>query len=154
MKLYLVQHGEAKPKSKDPERPLTDVGATEVARVAAFARQTGVKVGHILHSDLRRASETASIFGSYLEPAQGTATLAGLRPRDDVRPVAEMLARASGSLMLVGHRPFLERLAGLLLAGDEGRSVVSFHKGGLVSLARDEVLTWAIEWIIIPELVL
>jgi phosphohistidine phosphatase len=153
MKLYLVQHGEAKPKAKDPERPLTAAGATEVARVAALALQAGLEVGQVLHSDLRRAYETASILGRYLEPARGVATMAGLRPKDDVRPAAEMLERATDPLMLVGHRPFLERLVGLLLAGDEERSVVSFHKGGLVCLTRDEASAWAIDWIIIPDLV-
>ena len=37
MKLYLVQHGEAKSKAEDPRRPLTERGKEEVARVAAFA---------------------------------------------------------------------------------------------------------------------
>ena len=32
MRLYLVQHGEAKPEEEDPERPLTDRGASDVRR--------------------------------------------------------------------------------------------------------------------------
>ena len=154
MKLYLVQHGAARPKSEDRERPLTEVGRTDVARVAALARRAGVEVHQIRHSDRRRAKETAAILGEYLEPAQGVTTMAGLRPKDDLRPVAELLERATRPLMLVGHRPFLERLAGLLLAEDEGRSVVSFQKGGLVCLTRNESRAWAVEWIITPDLVL
>ena len=34
MKLYLVQHGEAKSKAEDPQRPLTERGREDVARVA------------------------------------------------------------------------------------------------------------------------
>ena len=33
--LYLVRHGEAKPKDEDPERGLTLLGADAVARMAA-----------------------------------------------------------------------------------------------------------------------
>jgi phosphohistidine phosphatase len=152
MKLYLVQHGEAKLKSEDPERPLTKTGKADVVRVAALARQAGVEVGQILHSDLLRARDTASILGDFLAPARGVTTMAGLRPRDDVGPVAEMLEHTARPLMLVGHRPFLERLAGLLLAGNEQRAVVSFHKGGLVCLTRSEIQSWSVEWIITPQL--
>jgi phosphohistidine phosphatase SixA len=34
MDFYLVRHGEAKPASEDPARPLTDRGRKEVERVA------------------------------------------------------------------------------------------------------------------------
>ena len=34
-KLYLVQHAEAKSKAEDPQRPLTEHGIEDVARVAA-----------------------------------------------------------------------------------------------------------------------
>ncbi len=35
MELFLVQHGEAKSETEDPERPLTDRGAETVVRMAA-----------------------------------------------------------------------------------------------------------------------
>jgi len=35
MKLYLVQHDEAKSKAEDPQRPLTERGREGVARVMA-----------------------------------------------------------------------------------------------------------------------
>jgi phosphohistidine phosphatase len=35
MKLYLVQHGQAKSKAEDPQRPLTERGREGVMRVAA-----------------------------------------------------------------------------------------------------------------------
>ncbi len=46
------------------------------------------------------------------------------------------------------------RLAGLLLAGQQDRSVVSFQKGGIVCLQRDpETRAWALCWAVTPELV-
>ena len=70
MELYLVQHGEAKPESEDPERPLTDRGEETVRRMAAWAAQVGLKVDEIRHSGKRRAEQTASLLAERLSPAQ------------------------------------------------------------------------------------
>ncbi len=154
MKLYLVQHGEAQPKSRDSERPLTEQGLGDVARVAAFARRGGVEVHQIRHSGKRRAEETAAVFARHLEPVDGMLALPGLAPMDDVRPVAELLSRETRSLMFVGHRPFMDRLVGLLVAGDTSNTVVHFQKGCIVCLERDpKSWTWAVRWAVTPELV-
>ena len=47
MKVYMVQHGEAEPKSVDPTRPLTEQGRQEVEQVAAFAARLGLGVEQI-----------------------------------------------------------------------------------------------------------
>jgi phosphohistidine phosphatase len=154
MRLYLVQHGEAVTELEDPTRPLTARGREEVTRAAALIRLAGVKVYQIWHSGKRRAEETAAILAGHLEPASGVVSVAGLAPKDDVRPMAELLDRESRPLMLVGHRPFLDRLAGLLLVGDSGRTVVQFEKGGIVCLERDaESGSWAVVWALTPELI-
>ena len=49
MELYLVQHGEAKPETEDPERPLTEHGQETVRQMAAWAAQAGVRVAQIRH---------------------------------------------------------------------------------------------------------
>jgi phosphohistidine phosphatase SixA len=38
--LYLVQHGDAKSEAEDPERPLTERGRSDVARLAALLART------------------------------------------------------------------------------------------------------------------
>ncbi len=43
MQVYLVQHGLAKSKEEDPERPLTAAGREEVERVARAAAAAGVR---------------------------------------------------------------------------------------------------------------
>lgn len=154
MKLYLVQHGEAVPKSEDPKRPLSEQGREDVSRVAAFAQSAGLRVHQIRHSGKRRAKETAAILAEHLEPVQGIVSLPGLAPKDDVRPVAELLNRESRSLMFVGHRPFMDRLAGLLVAGDRRRAVVRFQQGGIVCLERDpKSWTWSVLWAVTPDLI-
>lgn len=154
MQLYLVQHGEAKPKSEDAARPLTEQGRDDVARVAAFARRAGVAVHQIRHSGKLRAEQTAAILAELLEPVDGVVALPGLAPLDDAGPVAELLSRETRPLMLVGHRPFMDRLAGLLVTGDKDRGVVSFQKGGIVCLERDpKAWTWAVRWVVTPDLI-
>jgi phosphohistidine phosphatase len=135
MKLYLVQHGEAVSKAKDPERPLTPQGRQDVARVAAFARRAGVEIHQVWHSGKRRAEETAGILAQQLEPVGGMVAREGLGPNDHVEPVAELMKRETRSLMLVGHLPFMERLAGLLVGGDaERRCCVPGARSGFPGL--------------------
>lgn len=154
MKLYLVQHGEAVSKAEDPERPLTEHGRHDVGRVAAFACRAGVEIYQVRHSGKRRAEETAAILAQHLKPAGGVVALPGLAPKDDVRPVAELLSRETRPLMFVGHRPFMDRLAGLLVAGDTERTVVRFQQGGIVCLERDpRSWTWVLLWIVTPDLI-
>ena len=82
MRLYLVQHGEARSEEKDPERPLTDRGASDVRRVAKLATEAGgVMVERILHSGKTRARRTAEIWAAELGIAATEAD--GLAPMDD-----------------------------------------------------------------------
>jgi phosphohistidine phosphatase len=151
MELYLVQHGEAEPKSVDPARPLTARGRRDAGRVAAFVARLGLEVRQIRHSGKTRAEQTAAILGEALSPPGGVVPVSGLAPLDDVRPVADALLRESRPLMLVGHLPFLARLAGLLLTGDADRPVVQFRNAGIVCLVRDEDC-WLAAWILAPEM--
>ena len=154
MRLYLVQHGTAKSKAEHPERPLTQQGREDVARVAAFSQSAGVDVFQIRHSSKLRAKETAVILAEHLSPVGGVLALPGLAPRDDVRPLAELLNREAKSLMFVGHRPFMDRLAGRLVAKDEDCRVVEFRKGGVVCLDRDvRSATWSVLWAITPNVI-
>jgi phosphohistidine phosphatase len=152
MELYLVQHGEAKSKAEDPQRPLTDRGREEVQRVAAFAAGAGLEISQVRHSGKRRAEETASILAEHLSPAEGVLAMSGLAPMDDVRPIAQALPKETAPLMLVGHLPFMDRLAGLLVTGDPDCSVVRFRMGGIVCLegVGDD---WAVKWAVTPKLV-
>jgi phosphohistidine phosphatase len=152
MKLYLIQHGEAKSKAEDPQRPLTERGREDVVRVAAFAAGAGLQVGQIRHSGKRRAEETASLLADYLSPTEGVVAVSGLAPRDDVSPVAEALQGETQPVMLVGHLPFLDRLASLLVAGVAECSVVRFRMGGIVCLVREDG-NWAVGWMVTPDLI-
>lgn len=151
MELYLVQHGEAKAAAEDPERPLTRRGAEATEAMAAWAARTGLRVAEIRHSGKRRAAETAEIFAAHLKPSRGAVAVAGLKPKDDVRAVADELGSLADPVMLIGHLPFLARLAGLLVAGDPEATVVRFRNSGVICLVRDEG-RWAVDWLVTPHL--
>src|SRR5512136_2962902 len=103
MEIYLVQHGEAKPESEDPQRPLTERGHSEVEKVARYAAGLRLQVSLILDSGKLRARQTAEILAQHLAPPQGIRELNRLAPADDPK-VAEVLIRQAGSpIMLVGH---------------------------------------------------
>jgi phosphohistidine phosphatase len=151
MMYYLVQHGEAEPKSVDPSRPLTGRGRRETGQVAALATRLGLEVRQIRHSGKTRAEQTAAILGETLSPPGGVVAVTGLAPMDDAGPVAAALARETGPVMLVGHLPFLARLAGLLLTGDPEHKIIQFRNSAIVCLAREED-GWLVAWILTPEM--
>ena len=88
MNLLLVQHGEAKTEAEDPERSLTDAGAEATRRMATWAAASGLRVDRIQHSGKRRAEQTAEILAEILNPAKRVIAVPGLKPNDDIRPVA------------------------------------------------------------------
>jgi len=151
MKVYLVQHAEAMSEKQNPERPLNDLGREHAAWTGNLAARLGVEVEQIRHSGKTRAEETAEIMGEALSPAQGVAAVSGLAPLDDVEPVAEDLEGASEPVMLVGHLPFMERLAGYLLTGDDRQPVIGFTNAGIVCLEKQDD-HWQASWIVTPEI--
>jgi phosphohistidine phosphatase len=152
MNLFLVRHGQAKSEAEDPARSLSNAGAEAAKKVAKWLGGSEVKVNEIRHSGKKRAEQTASIFAEHLSPPQGLVAASGLNPMDDVRRVANELRECQGSLMIVGHLPFLGRLTGLLVAGDPGREVVRFRNAGVVCLQEYEG-RWSVEWVMVPSLV-
>ena len=154
MKLYLVQHGEAKSESEDLERSLTAQGEQEVARVAQAAKKMGIRPAKIFHSGKKRAKQTAEIIGSELQVReQAIEAVQGLNPNDDVRPWQEKSPKGQKEIMLVGHLPFLEKLTSLLLCGDANARVVLFRYGCMVCLEQKEDNRWAVAWVLRPEMV-
>ena len=152
MEVYLVQHGEAKPESEDPERPLTDKGRAEVESIARYVAGLGVKVARILHSGRLRAEQTAGIFAQHLVPPEGVLEQRGLGPMDDPQEAKRLIEQAGKTLMIVGHLPHLSRLTALLILGDPEKEVVRFSMGGVVYLGRSDD-SWSIRWALVPQLV-
>ena|SRR4051794_1815793 len=137
MGVYLVRHGEAKREDVDPDRHLTDRGVEEVRRIATEAvDDLGVQPRRILHSGKARARQTAEIWGGLV--GVDAAEAEGLAPNDDPAIWAARLGAENDGVMLVGHLPHLERLAGLLVTGDPNRPVTGFPAAGVACLERGD----------------
>jgi phosphohistidine phosphatase len=151
MRVYLVQHGVARPKEEDPDRPLTDDGRREVEQVSQAAGSLGIEVSTIFHSGKARAQQTAEIFANHLNPDEGCVAVSGIGPTDDPETARLLVAQSKQPVMLVGHLPHLGRLASLLITGDPARAVLAFHNAGLVCLASTEG-RWTVDWVLTPQI--
>lgn len=152
MNLYLVQHAKAASKEVDPERPLTEEGQRDIQKVAAFIKPLDLCVGYLWHSGKKRAIQTAETLVEAIEVKEGIVGREGLGPNDDVTVLRDELACAEQDIMIVGHLPFLSKLASLLLAGSESANTVAFKNGGIVCLGRSELNQWRLDWMVTPEL--
>jgi phosphohistidine phosphatase len=152
MKLYLVQHAKAAPKQVDPQRSLTEDGRRDMQKVTAFIKPLNLSVNFLWHSGKKRAVQTAEALAEVIEIKQAEIARDGLAPNDDVTVLRDELASARQDVMIVGHLPFLSKLASLLLAGSESTEAVAFKQGGIVCLSCSETNQWQIDWMVTPEL--
>jgi phosphohistidine phosphatase len=152
MRVYLVQHGKAKPAEEDPARGLTDEGRAEVTQIAEFLAGLRITVSLIEHSGKRRAEETAHILATIMRCTAGPCHTQGLDALDDPVTTANFLKVYTEEVLIVGHLPHLERLASLLLTGRVDSRPVKFANAGVVCLEKEPHGTWALAWAVVPEL--
>lgn len=146
-----MQHGEAKAESEDPERSLTVKGEEETRKISDAAKRLAIRPSKIYHSGKRRAEQTAGIVAKAL----GLSTQIGqeLNPNDNTLPWAERISKEAENLMIVGHLPFLEKLASFLVCGDEAAKVVLFRYSAILSLEKTGPERWMVDWVLKPEMV-
>jgi phosphohistidine phosphatase len=154
MLVYLVQHAEAASEEEDPRRDLTAKGRLDIEGVAHLLKRLEVQVRQVVHSGKTRAQSTAQVLARHLRPPAGVSEAPGLAPRDDPKLWGDRLAALDEDILLVGHLPHLARLAALLLTGEAEREVINFQMGGAVRLRRMAAAQWAVDWMIVPEIIL
>ncbi len=152
MKLYLVQHGHAVSKEQDPQRPLSEKGIADLNKMADFIKPMNIAVDYLWHSEKKRAIQTAEVLAEVIEVNEDIRAREGLNPNDDVNVLEKELRSIDGNVMVVGHMPFLGKLASLLLSGSEAAGIVRFQQGGIVCLSCDEESGWQIQWMVVPEI--
>lgn len=150
MRIYLVQHGAALSREQDPDRPLSEQGRRDMARMAEFLAGAAVAPDRIKHSGRTRARQTAEILGERLG---GTVSQSRwpLAPNDGPGDLVAATANWHDEVMMVGHMPFMGRAASLLIAGSRGAKAFAFMPGSVLCLERQEV-GWSAAWMIRPEL--
>jgi phosphohistidine phosphatase len=153
MRLYLVQTGEALPKEKaDFDRPLSDKGRLNVEKLASLLSRANLQPKKVIHSGNTRAQQTLEILRWAATPQRRLVEArSGLYPDDPVEPWVQEIAQWAEDAVIVGHEPFLGKLASRLVAGNEDLQVVLFVPTTAVCLERGAT-EWSIAWMIPPEL--
>ncbi len=152
MRLYLVRHGEAVSEEVNPERPLSQKGRVNVEKMGRFLRRAKLKVDLIWHSGKVRALETAQILGEALSVKDALVTRQGLAPLDPIELIENQLREREEDLMIVGHLPFLGKLASSLVSEPPSPGLITFQAGGVACLERLEEGSWRLEWMVNPGL--
>jgi phosphohistidine phosphatase len=154
MKLYLLQHGDALPEEVNPDRSLSELGRNDVIRLAEFVGKNDIRVQRVHHSGKTRARETAEIIAAQIATGVIIEATTGLNPNDPVEPIAKQINNRQEDTLLVGHMPFMGRLAAYLLSGNSSSKFVAFKPGSMLCLERNESGDWAITWMLRPELLI
>ena len=150
MNLYLVRHGDALSDAQDPARALSPNGRRELEQLAG-ALAPHIRATTIVHSGKTRAEQSAEILRAKALTNASVEVQAGLNPNDDVAGMADALQHESRELVVVGHLPYVSRLASLLTCGDAERTVFAFDTGTCLALERLGT-NWCVRWMLDPRL--
>jgi phosphohistidine phosphatase len=155
MKLYLVRHATQKPKEEDPEKSLSDMGRQEIETSSSFAAGHGMNGIHkIYHSGKKRAEQTAEILAKHVKPEAGVEATDGLAPLDSPSIWVKRLGsnKYDGDIALVGHLPYMAKLASQLLCDNPEGGFIEFQAAAIACLEKDDEGKWALEWVISPDM--
>lgn len=152
MKILLQQHGAALAPTPDAERVLTAQGRNDIEHMAIVLQAGAVRVQQVLHSGKQRAQQTAEIMAHRIGSPNALAAVAGLAPDDPVKPFCETLDGLDNDTLVVGHQPFMGRLASILVTGRTEPPLVRFVPGAVVCLERDLNGGYAVTWMLPPTL--
>jgi phosphohistidine phosphatase len=140
MDVYLVRHAIADHRDParwpdDAKRPLTTKGIARFRSAARGLNRIVPDVDVVLASPYTRAWQTGEILHDEAGwPApEPCPALEAIRPPVDAVEVLQASSDRS-SVALVGHEPYLSRLASLLLCGDADALPLELKKGGVVLL--------------------
>ena len=135
MKLWILRHGEAEPRTTtDEARALTKHGRKEAEGAGhSLAKHAGAALV-ALASPYRRAQETAAVALGEFKHTPTLLTVDWCTPEDDPREALKhLVTRPEAELLLVSHMPFVSALAGLLIHADPSAGP-SMHTGSLLEL--------------------
>ena len=150
MFLYILRHGDAKPKHEDPGRGLSLDGRQEVEAVSRVFSRLNPQIDAIWHSGKTRAEQTADILAAHLRKKDRVEAHPGLDPNDPVQPLVEEIEQRDSNLVIVGHLPYLGKLISVLILGKE-QNLLDLPSAALVCLENSNA-TWILDWFLTPEL--
>lgn len=154
MKLVIIRHGEAGRAASDELRELTARGRAELGRLGKAMALGDLAGAEIWHSGYVRARQSAEILAGQLGLGQDLATHPELAPMGSPMDVMASIKGRDKDLILVGHQPFMGKMASCLLSGDESQKYVDFATGAAACF-RPPVADqkhWRLLWLLDPAL--
>ncbi len=112
----------------------------QAERLAAAARDAGVRPDLIWHSGKLRARQTAEAFLRLCNPFATFTMVRGLRPDDPPNWLRDMLEGEDGEVLAAGHMPSIAYLSTMLGA------LSPIPQNGLVTLERVERCRYVERW--------
>ena len=141
MLLLLVRHADAGDRDPnrwpdDRDRPLTDKGRKTQRRVSRALGKLELVPTRVLTSPWTRAAQTAEILVTELGVSQPAIEYAALAAPPELSRLADDIGEPGSDaiLALVGHSPWIEELAALLLTGETGGLQLDYPKSGVMAI--------------------
>jgi phosphohistidine phosphatase len=146
MLLILNRHanaGERDPAQwpDDRDRPLTDKGRKVQGEVSRWLRKRGLAPTLILTSPWTRAAQTAAILAEVARVAKAPVPCDPLADDPDLIRLQDHLGDQPDNAIvaMVGHSPWMEELASMLLGGSASSLRIDFPKSGLMGIDLDRL---------------
>ena len=152
MKIYLMRHGEAEPFGQDKDRILSTAGKNDVNNLSHFLKQQPLKVTHFFHSNKMRAIETASIMSTAIHSTYPMTERQELDSDASIQLLLTELPAWEGNVFLVGHMPYMGKLASYLSTANENLAHFAIEPGCLLCLESAGYKSqWQLAWMINPR---
>jgi phosphohistidine phosphatase len=144
MLLLLVPHAGARDPAQwpdDRDRPLTDKGRKVQDDVSRFLRKRDLAPTLVLTSPWVRAAQTAAILVESARVGQPPVPCEALADDPDLEQLQECVGTQSPEAIvaLVGHSPWMEELASILLCGSASCIRIDFPKSGVMGFNVDRL---------------
>ena len=161
-KIWLIRHAEAVPGGDDDTRELSAHGCRQAKGLGRFLRKLELSPPEVIwHSELLRARQTTELLLETTGWQSEVEERPHLRPEDNPISLANQIAAENRPIAIVGHNPFLTRLASWLLTRDTESEAFQMkpatclclqnqiHSGGI----HGPFCRWSVDWMIPPHLI-
>src|SRR5262249_12910990 len=125
----------------DRDRPLTDKGRKTHRRVSRLLGKLDLVPGLVLTSPWVRAAQTAAIVSETLALTEPPVPCDALATEPDLARVAACVpdSASDSTVAMVGHSPWMEELASMLLGGSASAVGIDFPKSGVMGIELDQL---------------
>ena len=141
----------------DRDRPLTDKGRKVQDEVSRWLRKRDLAPTLVLTSPWTRAAQTAAILVEVTRVAQPPVPCDPLADDPDLARLQDHVGEQPGNAIvaMVGHSPWMEELAAILLGGSESSVRMDFPKSGVmgIELAQLEPGAGELRFFVRPKMV-